>query len=409
MSSPRSGRIKVLVCLQAVPHGGGTYQYNFSVVAAAAHLDRKGYDVQFAGFHPDWAHIVSAYGLPFHLVKRRLLDLLLWRFFTVFRLPVSLWRKFFYRIDRFHRWIIENNFDVGIFPSQDEHSFLAPIPISIVSVHDLMHRYEPEFPEVGSVLVRYHREYLYSNISRYATLILTDSELGRQHICECFGRPVENMMALPYVAPNYVHHRNSNDGDQEILARLPKKFFFYPAQFWAHKNHLRLIQALKKLHEMGILADLVLTGSKKNNYEAVVRLIDKLGLKNHVHIFGYVSNETLVEIYLRARALIMPTFFGPTNIPPLEAMVLGCPVAISGIYAMKEQLGDSAIFFDPKSVNEIAQAMKELWVNQGLWELMRQRGLEHSGSFTQERFTQRFIELVERVILQKPHRFARFP
>lgn len=44
------------------------------------------------------------------------------------------------------------------------------------------------------------------------------------------------------------------------------------------------------------------------------------------------------EFYRRARRMVMPTYFGPTNIPPLEANALGCPVAVSKVYGMPEQL-----------------------------------------------------------------------
>jgi hypothetical protein len=52
------------------------------------------------------------------------------------------------------------------------------------------------------------------------------------------------------------------------------------------------------------------------------------------------------ELYRRARALVMP----------LEAFEIGCPVAISGIYAMPEQAGDAALLFNPESVDEMLSA-----------------------------------------------------
>jgi len=50
--------------------------------------------------------------------------------------------------------------------------------------------------------------------------------------------------------------------------------------------------------------------------------------------------------------MIMPTFFGPTNIPPLEAIAVGCPVAVSNIYGMPHQLGDAALYFNPTRVEK---------------------------------------------------------
>ena len=72
------------------------------------------------------------------------------------------------------------------------------------------------------------------------------------------------------------------------------------------------------------------------------------------------------EFYRRARAMVMPTFFGPTNIPPLEAFALGCPVAVSNIYGIPEQVGDAALLFDPNSVEEIADCIERLWQDDAL-------------------------------------------
>jgi glycosyltransferase involved in cell wall biosynthesis len=57
------------------------------------------------------------------------------------------------------------------------------------------------------------------------------------------------------------------------------------------------------------------------------------------------------------------TFFGPGSIPPLEAFALGCPVIASNVSGAHEQLGDCAILVDPRSPDEIANAIKSLWDN----------------------------------------------
>jgi len=92
-------------------------------------------------------------------------------------------------------------------------------------------------------------------------------------------------------------------------------------------------------------------------YEVVVESLDKYGLQNHFHILGYVTNDELVSLYKNAKALVFPSFFGPTNIPPLEALALGCNVIISNVYAHYEQLGEDAIYFSPNNANELADLL----------------------------------------------------
>jgi len=87
--------------------------------------------------------------------------------------------------------------------------------------------------------------------------------------------------------------------------------------------------------------------------------------------------------------------FGPTNIPPLEAMAVGCPVAVSGIYAMPEQLGDAAVYFDPLSVEEIAHAIQRLWDDNALWDELAKRGLLRSNQWTQAHFNERLQAIID--------------
>ncbi len=52
------------------------------------------------------------------------------------------------------------------------------------------------------------------------------------------------------------------------------------------------------------------------------------------------------------------TFFGPENLPPLEAFALKCPVIASNVSGSEEQLGDAAILVNPVNPEEIAQAIQ---------------------------------------------------
>jgi glycosyltransferase involved in cell wall biosynthesis len=107
---------------------------------------------------------------------------------------------------------------------------------------------------------------------------------------------------------------------------LEPGYLFYPAQFWAHKNHVNLLLALKQLSDQGKVIQLVLTGSDYGNLLHIEKTISELGLQNQVRTLGFVSNEELVAFYQNALALTYVSFFGPENLPPLEAFALGCPV-----------------------------------------------------------------------------------
>jgi len=116
---------------------------------------------------------------------------------------------------------------------------------------------------------------------------------------------------------------------------------------------------------------------------------------NFIKILDYIPNKHMPELYKAARAMIMPTFFGPTNIPPLEAMALGCPVAISNIYAMPKQIGEAGLVFDPNSIDEIVNTMISLWTDDTLVKSLRQKGLKKSKGWQQSQFNTRFINIIK--------------
>ena len=143
-----------------------------------------------------------------------------------------------------------------------------------------------------------------------------------------------------------------------------------------------------------------MAGSKKNHYDAVVSRIAELGAENHVSLVGYVSDRAKLELYRRARALVMPTFYGPTNIPPLEAFELGCPVAASGIYGMPEQLGDAALLFDPESVSEIRDAVERLWADDEVCATLVARGHVRAAKWGPVQFSAKLWAIVDSILAE---------
>ena len=145
---------------------------------------------------------------------------------------------------------------------------------------------------------------------------------------------------------------------------------------------------------------LVLAGSKRREYESCRRAAVQLGVADRVHFLGYVCDEDVHELYRRARALVMPTFFGPTNIPPLEAFAAGCPVAVSKVYGMPAQVGDAALLFDPESVASIAEAIRRLWTDDGLCAMLKSKGMERHKARGEREFNGRFAEIIRTILLR---------
>ena len=171
-----------------------------------------------------------------------------------------------------------------------------------------------------------------------------------------------------------------------VRLQLPDKFLFYPAQFWVHKNHLRLLEAFREVAAEVPDLNLVLTGKKRDEYGVVMSAISKFGLDEKVRHLGYVEQEDLQAIYKLATALVMPSLFESVSIPIYEAFQVGTPVVASDILAIPEQVGDAGLLFDPKSVASIRDAILRIVRDPETARLLGRRGRDRMLTMTPERY-----------------------
>lgn len=363
---------------------GGVYAYSQCLLEAVATLSKDGFEVVVAYTDPIWAPQIARVGVQgLHLSSAKwtfgLGTLLTWSGF-----PVAWWHRLSLVLDPNARRLVKAHCDLWIFSSFSFVCYQMPVR-GVGVIHDLMHRYERRFPESGSFFTYHWRERVFRRMCRWTTGLLVDSELGKRQVVESYGVDPRKIHVLPFTTARRVDADVDCDG---IRARyeLPDKFLFYPAQFWEHKNHKRLVHAIVKLDRECPDISLVLIGSKKNGYDSLVSVVGELGVRDKIRFLGFVPQNDLTGIYRLARAMIFPSFYGPTNIPPLEAFALGCPVAVSNIYGMPEQVGDAGLLFDPESVDSIADAVRRLWTDDALCALLAQRGRKRASEWGPDQF-----------------------
>jgi glycosyltransferase involved in cell wall biosynthesis len=390
-----SSKKKIGLFLDFTRTGGGIFQYDLTLLNAIASLPQDHYDRIVFYVGANWEPHIHKKGLRALELRFSFLGKAVGKLWRLAHLPMATWRMLspmFYGAFRTLRY---EKCDLVIYPSQDRWSYQIETP-ALVSIHDLMHRYERRFPEVSANGQYDQREFQYWNICRIAKGILVDSQLGAQHVQEAYSVDPSKLHVLPYIAPEYMFSQTAFDSSQRYF--LPAKFIFYPAQFWDHKNHVHLLQAIADLKTEIPDIRLVLAGSKAHQFEAVQKRVRDLRLQDQVVFLGYVPDEDMPALYKKARALVMPTFFGPTNIPPLEAFVAGCPVAISDIYGMREQLGDAAIYFNPELPSSIGLAIRQLWTNDILCSQLVELGRKHSEQWNQELFNRQLERILQKVL-----------
>ena len=125
----------------------------------------------------------------------------------------------------------------------------------IFTVFDLAHQDYPEFPEVSNFRIFHEREIAFKKNLQRAVAVLTESELGKKNLISRYNLEKTRV----YVSPlglrqdfNLIKKNNSSSNKKKNINvkrkyNLKFDYIFYPAQFWAHKNHIYILKALKIL------------------------------------------------------------------------------------------------------------------------------------------------------------------
>lgn len=405
------------------PSAGGVYQYTLTILEALAALSQQGQEEEYilftrAEYEPLVANLNGVHWSQVSLqpptFKEQVLDVL--RIWVGEGWLRQAWRSMRQRTTRpdperirrrpeFAQWFKRHGVEWVLYTAPTALSFEAGLPY-VMPVHDLQHRLQPEFPEVSANGGWERREYLFRNGTRYATLILADSEVGKEDILEFYGPygvTPDRVKVLPFLPANYLSVDVPESGRVRVRQayRLPERYLFYPAQFWPHKNHARIVQALGLLKEEGgDEIHVVFCGSytgeiREQTFQEAMTLAHRLGVTHQVHYLGYVPDKDMSGLYAEAVSLVMPTFFGPTNIPILEAWAFGCPVLTSDIRGVREQVGDAGLLVDHRSVEAIAEGIYRLWTSEALRRELIERGRQRLARYTPEDFRRRLADIIQ--------------
>ena len=228
---------------------------------------------------------------------------------------------------------------------------------------DIGHRSSWVFPEMMSDSSFDGREWVYNQMLPRALMIICESQAGKEELVRYTHINPNRIRIARLFAGEVSLCEVSMEKQNEILNSfhlVREQYFYYPAQFWAHKNHYTLLKAYSCFSKSHPECRLVFSGSDKGTLSHIRTVCHGLELDEKVVFAGFVPIETVSTLYKNAIALVMPTLLGPTNMPLLEAMELGCPVICSDFPGHREELSDSAIYVNPLDEKEIIMAMEKM-------------------------------------------------
>jgi len=266
----------------------------------------------------------------------------------------------------------------------------------IYNPHDLQHLHYPQFFTQEQIA---WRETIYAAGCGYAPAVAVESQWVKDDIIRQYGIAPEKISVIRWGSPTELYKLVTNrtlvDVRQEF--RLPKTFALYPAQTWPHKNHIRLLEAISSLRDQDVFINLVCTGKKNNFWPAVKKRIRELKLEEQVRFLGFVSPTELRALYHLARFVVFPSLFEGGGFPVLEGFREETPVTCSAVTSLPEYGGDAVLFFDPTSVESIAEAVRRMGTEPELCATLRQRGSERIRLFKWERTAKAYRALYRKM------------
>ncbi|MGD8792059.1 MAG: glycosyltransferase family 1 protein [Anaerolineae bacterium] len=259
---------------------------------------------------------------------------------------------------------------------------LGDLP-TVLTVHDMIFKL---FPEHQKPLNYWYLNATMPLYCRRAGAIITVSEASKRDIVEQYGLPPDKVTVI-YEAAAPEFRPSPPDLLDEARRRygLPAEYLIHVSTIEPRKNLTRLVEALQRLRDGGLAVPLVVVGGKGWLYDDFFRRLETLEIRDSVIFPGYVPGPDLPLLYGAARAAVMSSVYEGFGLPVLEAMACGTPVVSSETSALPELGGEAARYFDPHDVEAMAEAIRAIWIDDGLRAEMRRRGIKQAARFSWQR------------------------
>lgn len=313
------------------------------------------------------------------------------------RRNASLLRSLVFGADPATRRMFHEHGIEVVFENAQFHGARLGIP-AIAWIPDFQHR---ELPHLFSRAAWWKRELGFrAQIAAGRTIMLSSQDARNaceRHYPATVGRTHVVRFAVPSERrPDAAEVRRVRESHG-----LPERYFYLPNQFWQHKNHLLVIDALALLKQEH--PDIVVAASgkqldpyKPGHFQRTLSRLAEAGLKDQFRLLGLIPYEHIAPLMVGSVAVLNPSLFEGWSTTVEEARALKVPMVLSDLPVHKEQAEGIARFFDRTSAPALADALRQAWQEQ-LSSAAAVAALPTSIADPVKRFSDDFVDLVQRV------------
>ncbi len=219
------------------------------------------------------------------------------------------------------------------------------VPKGLHWIPDFQHKHLPDMFDAAE-LARREEDFTAMAYGRRFLLLSSNSARDDLHTfypgvkAETFVWPFTSALNASEVSPH----------DPREQYKLPEKYLFAPNQFWKHKDHRTLFEAVRILHERGLDVTLACTGSSVDfrhpgHFDALRAYVNDSGLAEKILFLGTVPTDTLLQLIRFSTAVVQPSLFEGWSTVVEDAKVLARPIFLTDLPVHHEQAVPTNPFF----------------------------------------------------------------
>jgi len=226
---------------------------------------------------------------------------------------------------------------------------------------------------------------------KHAHKIIAVSNFTKQELLATYKKADDSKIEVVYNGyPEKLYHFIEDDDDRRAVLDkydFQEPFFLYVGRLEKKKNTHTLVEAFAIFKDAHPELDmqLVLIGNAGYGYDEVKYILEEYNLASSVIMPGWIPEFDMPAIFSAATAFVFPTLHEGFGIPVIQAMACGVPTLISDIPVLREIAADAALFFDPRSRVDLAEAMNRVASDADLRQNLKAKGLERAAQFSWEK------------------------
>ncbi len=281
-----------------------------------------------------------------------------------------------------------------VFFSPDGYLSLRTKVPQIPVIHDINFFH---YPQYFPFLVRWYYNTFFPQFAKKADRIITISEFSKNDIAKNYRIDPSKIE----VAYNGVHQDLPQFSTEET-EHLKKKYtngsayFISVGALYPRKNLSNQLKAFDLFKERtGSEVKFLIVGQSYPESDSIFNTHHQLRHKKDVKILGRLERKELDILLAGAMACSYVSNYEGFGLPVLEAMRCNTPVITSITSALPEVAGDAAMLVDPHSIEEIAFAYENIYMDESLRNSLREKGKIQIRKFNWDQTANKVWEVIQ--------------